>query len=160
MDENKPRRRWLSFGIRDLLWAMVVVGLGIGWWADRQKLNRYRDALLKLRAIGFNVGGVLSSPLLTEEINANYEADQGRPLNTKPATHNGLPVGSFIFHHQAVSWRLGEECNSPFPGGLFHARASVVVWNKAVPLLPFNAVIQFRHVHSRIVRLPLATGRG
>ena len=29
MDENKPRRRWLSFGIRDLLWAMVVVGLVI-----------------------------------------------------------------------------------------------------------------------------------
>ncbi len=27
MDENKPHQRWLSFGIRDLLWAMVVVGL-------------------------------------------------------------------------------------------------------------------------------------
>ena len=32
MDTNKPQRRWLSFGIRDLLWAMVVVGLVIGWW--------------------------------------------------------------------------------------------------------------------------------
>ena len=32
MDENKPSRRWLSFGIRDLLWAMVVVGLAVGWW--------------------------------------------------------------------------------------------------------------------------------
>ena len=29
MDENKPRRRWLSFGIRDLLWASVVVGLAV-----------------------------------------------------------------------------------------------------------------------------------
>jgi len=36
MDENKPRRRWLSFGIRDLLWAMVVVGLVIGWWLERR----------------------------------------------------------------------------------------------------------------------------
>jgi hypothetical protein len=31
MDENKPRRCWLSFSIRDLLWAMVVVGLAVGW---------------------------------------------------------------------------------------------------------------------------------
>jgi hypothetical protein len=38
MDENKPRRRWLSFGIRDLLWAMVVVGLVIGWWVDRTRI--------------------------------------------------------------------------------------------------------------------------
>jgi hypothetical protein len=30
MEENKPRRRWLSFGIRDLLWAMLVVGLAAG----------------------------------------------------------------------------------------------------------------------------------
>lgn len=29
MDENKPRRRWLSFGIRDLLWASVMVGLAV-----------------------------------------------------------------------------------------------------------------------------------
>jgi hypothetical protein len=34
MDDNKPRRRWLSFGIRDLLWATVVVGMAVGWWAE------------------------------------------------------------------------------------------------------------------------------
>ncbi len=34
MDENKPRRRWLSFGVRDLLWALVVAGFGVGWWMD------------------------------------------------------------------------------------------------------------------------------
>jgi hypothetical protein len=39
MDENKPRRPWLSFGVRDLLWAMVVVGLGLGWWLDRSSLK-------------------------------------------------------------------------------------------------------------------------
>jgi hypothetical protein len=38
MDENKPRRRWLSFGIRDLLWAIVVCGIGLGWWLDRSHL--------------------------------------------------------------------------------------------------------------------------
>ena len=30
MDENKPLRRWLSFGVSDLLWAMVVaVGFAV-----------------------------------------------------------------------------------------------------------------------------------
>jgi|GEM_PF-1818618 len=38
MDENKPRPRWLSFGIRDLLWAMVVLSLMIGWW-NQSRLN-------------------------------------------------------------------------------------------------------------------------
>ena len=42
MDENKPRRRWLSFGIRDLLWAMVVVGLALGWWEESR--HSFRDA--------------------------------------------------------------------------------------------------------------------
>ena len=43
MDENKPRRRWLSFGIRDLLWAMVVVGMGIGWWEESRHSFRGAD---------------------------------------------------------------------------------------------------------------------
>jgi hypothetical protein len=46
MDENKPRR-WLSFGIRDLLWAMVVVGMGIGWWMDRSRLSDGLEALIQ-----------------------------------------------------------------------------------------------------------------
>jgi hypothetical protein len=40
MDESKPRRRWLRFGIRDLLWAMVVAGLVIGWWMDHLAVRR------------------------------------------------------------------------------------------------------------------------
>lgn len=36
MDENKPGRRWLSFGIRDLLWAMVVLGLAIALWLEHR----------------------------------------------------------------------------------------------------------------------------
>jgi hypothetical protein len=40
MDENKPRRRWLSFGIRDLLWAMVVAGVALGWCAHASRLGR------------------------------------------------------------------------------------------------------------------------
>jgi len=27
------------FSIRDVLWLTVVVGLGIGWWADHRELS-------------------------------------------------------------------------------------------------------------------------
>ena len=37
----------LRFGIRDLLWAMVVVGLAIGWWADRE---RWRSTVAEAEA--------------------------------------------------------------------------------------------------------------
>jgi hypothetical protein len=45
MDDNKPRRRWLSFGIRDLLWAMVVLGMGVGWWLEHRSVQRAKDNL-------------------------------------------------------------------------------------------------------------------
>ena len=35
MDENKPCRRWLNFAIRDLLWAIVVLGLLVAWWTEK-----------------------------------------------------------------------------------------------------------------------------
>jgi|GEM_PF-4591485 len=40
MDENNSRRRWLSFGICDLLWAMVVLGACIGWWQPELKHSK------------------------------------------------------------------------------------------------------------------------
>ena len=48
MDENKPRRRWLSFGIRDLLWAMLVVGLGIGWWLGASTPSEFEQLMQAL----------------------------------------------------------------------------------------------------------------
>jgi hypothetical protein len=29
----------MRFSIRDLLWATVVVAMGLGWWMDRHALN-------------------------------------------------------------------------------------------------------------------------
>ena len=38
----------MRFTIRDVLWLMVVVGMGVGWWIDRRYLatGYERDALL------------------------------------------------------------------------------------------------------------------
>jgi hypothetical protein len=47
MDENKPRRHWLSFGIRDLLWAMVVGIVACGWWADRSWVDSWHQMRLR-----------------------------------------------------------------------------------------------------------------
>ena len=30
------------FTIRDLLWLMVVVGMGVGWWVESRACRRYR----------------------------------------------------------------------------------------------------------------------
>jgi len=46
MDENKTRRHWLSFGIRDLLWAMVVVAVALGWYLE-YRYDRRQVALIK-----------------------------------------------------------------------------------------------------------------
>jgi len=38
------------FTIRDVLWLMVVVGMGCAWWLDRGALNRERHQLRLDRA--------------------------------------------------------------------------------------------------------------
>jgi hypothetical protein len=37
MDENKLRRRWLRFGIRDFLWAIALLAIGLAWWLDHHQ---------------------------------------------------------------------------------------------------------------------------
>jgi len=51
MDENKPRRSWLSFGTRDLLWATLLLGIALGgWWqstfvAESRLVERRAEAI-------------------------------------------------------------------------------------------------------------------
>ena len=39
MDE-KRKRRWYMFSIRDLAWLTLLCGLLIAWWMDRSRLQR------------------------------------------------------------------------------------------------------------------------
>lgn len=34
-----------AFSVRDLFWLMLVAGLGLGWWADQDRMRREREAL-------------------------------------------------------------------------------------------------------------------
>jgi len=42
----------LRFTIRDVLWVMVVVGLGAGWMTDHLRLSRDKNALSLMVARG------------------------------------------------------------------------------------------------------------
>ena len=66
MDENKPRRRWLSFGIRDLLWAMALVGMGLGWWAE-YRYDRGRAAALEAIAQEIEFAMDVAPAVITSE---------------------------------------------------------------------------------------------
>jgi len=51
------------FTIRDVLWLMVIVGMGIGWWQDRSHLatevERYKEPLMKARRMGLWLGDII-----------------------------------------------------------------------------------------------------
>ena len=51
MTETKPKRRWLRFSIRDMLWLTVVVGMGIGWWLDHKNLTRDSTSQLSVYSL-------------------------------------------------------------------------------------------------------------
>jgi len=36
----KPKRSWLGFTIRDLLWLTLVIALAVGSWLDRRAIER------------------------------------------------------------------------------------------------------------------------
>ena len=46
----------LRFTIRDLLWLTLVVALGVGWWVDHKKQQRYE--ILPVQYDGF-IDGIL-----------------------------------------------------------------------------------------------------
>ncbi|MEX2027177.1 MAG: hypothetical protein WEH44_07745 [Pirellulaceae bacterium] len=48
-----PKRRWLQFSLRTLLLAMLVLGVGLGWFAER--VRRQREALSKIIRYGGQV---------------------------------------------------------------------------------------------------------
>ena len=53
----------LKFTIRDLLWLMVVVALGVGWWLERreqdarvhQRVQFYMETMEKLQAENYRL---------------------------------------------------------------------------------------------------------
>jgi hypothetical protein len=83
MDENKPRRRWLRFGIRDLLWAMALLAMALAWWVDRSELKakseRYMGVLLKLRTLGLDTSVIMNRPDIGKEVEDEYRARNGMP---------------------------------------------------------------------------------
>jgi hypothetical protein len=68
MNENKPHRRWLRFDLRDLLWAMVVLGLGLALWSQYRRAEHLSVENKQLQAAiansGLEVTGKRNEPWL------------------------------------------------------------------------------------------------
>jgi hypothetical protein len=53
MDENKPSRSSFRFSTRDLLWAMVVLGLAITLWREHKLRRQYEADSKELGRVRF-----------------------------------------------------------------------------------------------------------
>jgi hypothetical protein len=57
-----------QFTIRDLMWLMVVLGLSIGWFIDRRRIDHWHDlaimSSLALEAQGWTVKSGPEGPIL------------------------------------------------------------------------------------------------
>ena len=51
MEATTNKRRWWQFGIRDVLWLMVVSAMSCGWWAhERYQKAQFEEERKSLKA--------------------------------------------------------------------------------------------------------------
>ena len=43
MTETKPKRRWFSFSIRELLLLTAIAALAIGWWLEWHSTDSWKS---------------------------------------------------------------------------------------------------------------------
>jgi hypothetical protein len=48
MTETKPKRRWFSFSIRELLLFTAILALAVAWWIDHRRLTTLSDVPTQL----------------------------------------------------------------------------------------------------------------
>jgi hypothetical protein len=68
------------FAIRDVLWLMVVVGMGVAWWADRSRL----EALRRLESEQYTDERLLTVDQIRKDIELSIPALKGKLLKTSP----------------------------------------------------------------------------
>lgn len=83
----------LRFSIRDVLWLMVVMALGLSWWADRTRV-------LNSKAIAVNDARYILE-VLTDPF-ADYMPDDKR-LELQARYFPGLDTRHWNVKHQATS---------------------------------------------------------
>ena len=78
----------IRFTIRDLLWLMVVVGLGVGWWLDHRKLLQLEAQRQSYQALSETLAAELQvkNPAAKITIEVNGESISARRLGPPPAT--------------------------------------------------------------------------
>jgi len=69
------------FTIRDVLWLMVVVGLGVGWWVDRSSLSERLDHDEKI------IGGLK----LLDKLNPSWQEELAGYIETLAKKNSAAP---------------------------------------------------------------------
>jgi type II secretory pathway component GspD/PulD (secretin) len=93
MSETKPKRRWFSFSIRDLLLLTVIVALSVGWWLDHRKLTKDNSIQLSmyfLHHIDANQarGTLLQTYAGDSDVSISIDARQNALVVRAPAKQN------------------------------------------------------------------------
>jgi hypothetical protein len=61
---------------------ITIAAVGVAWWVDRSDLATegalHKEALMKFRRMGFDVGEMVKMPALTSKLNAEWEAEHRR----------------------------------------------------------------------------------
>jgi hypothetical protein len=75
------------FSIRELMLVVLIAAVGVSWWIDRSQLAhdaaQFKEPLMKLRRMRFDVGHMLDSPELSKELNATWEAEHAARKSAK-----------------------------------------------------------------------------
>src|SRR5689334_23221891 len=80
----------LRFTIRDLLWLMVVVGMGLGWWVWWQSQPRFNKTITGTISVGHK-------PLMAGRIYFYSKSGQFRGVNVANGEFRieGMPIGEY-----------------------------------------------------------------
>ena len=85
-----PKRGWLSFSIRDLMLATVIVALAVVWWIDHRAAKRLatENARLKQNEGLLELKREMLRSALAEATDARTAAAADRPRPAKPFGQN------------------------------------------------------------------------
>jgi hypothetical protein len=110
MDENKRPRSWLTFRVRDLLWAMIALGTAIGWWLEYRFDRAEAAAILNAKS---TVG------LLSDDLDAPWPSTFTFRYGDGPVV-----VIEHVPHPTKVQLKEGSERYAERHGGITHINVS------------------------------------
>ena len=93
MNETKPKRRWFSFSIRDLLWLTVVAALAACLWFSHSAMNPPPIPKPERFTVVVNNKGDMLTFKDSRDRSGSLHADANASAGRAAARHGGSMVG-------------------------------------------------------------------